>query len=232
PVHGFPLRAVVPGWIGARSVKWLGRITLLDEPSSNYFQSRAYRMQREINPRDARDVSAGIALSGVPLNAIILAPTREQVISPGRVEVRGWAMGSGGPPLTAVEVSTNAGDDWIPAEISVEGSAWTWSFWEARLELAPGRHTLAARALDDSGTIEPATLSAAWNVKGYSNSAWHRITVCAQESRTSPGCEASGKRLRIRDDLRPRAPARHRPRRPVRRVRATFRGSDRVLQPD
>ncbi len=55
PVHGFPLRAVVPGWIGARSVKWLGRITLLEEPSSNYFQSSAYRMQREINPLDPRD---------------------------------------------------------------------------------------------------------------------------------------------------------------------------------
>jgi sulfite oxidase len=180
PVHGFPLRAVVPGWIGARSVKWLGRITLLDEPSPNYFQSRAYRMQREINPLDARDVRAGIALSGVPLNAIILAPTREQVVSAGRVEVRGWAMGSGGRPVTAVEVSPNAGHDWIPAEISVEGSAWTWTFWEAHLELAPGRHTVAARAIDDSGTIQPATLSAAWNVKGYSNNAWHRITICAQ----------------------------------------------------
>ena len=29
PVHGFPLRAIVPGYIGARSVKWLERITLI-----------------------------------------------------------------------------------------------------------------------------------------------------------------------------------------------------------
>ena len=52
PAHGFPLRAVVPGWIGARSVKWLGRISLLEEPSPNYFQSQAYRDQREIDPEN------------------------------------------------------------------------------------------------------------------------------------------------------------------------------------
>lgn len=72
--HGFPLRAVVPGWIGARSVKWLGRITLTAEPSGNYFQSKAYRIQREADPRDPRDVSAGDALSEAPLNSVIVAP--------------------------------------------------------------------------------------------------------------------------------------------------------------
>jgi sulfite oxidase len=175
--HGFPLRAVVPGWIGARSVKWLGRITLLEEPSSNYFQSRAYRMQREINPDDPRDVSHGTALSGVPLNAIILAPTPGQTVPAGRLEVRGWAMGSAGRQITAVEVSTNEGLHWSCADISVEGSAWTWTFWETALELAPGRHTLAVRAIDDTGTTQPPTLTAAWNVKGYNNNAWHRVAI-------------------------------------------------------
>ena len=46
PQHGYPLRALVPGWIGARSVKWLGRIHLLEKPSQNYFQAQAYRDQR------------------------------------------------------------------------------------------------------------------------------------------------------------------------------------------
>jgi sulfite oxidase len=178
--HGFPLRAVVPGWIGARSVKWLGRITLLEEPSSNYFQSQAYRMQREINPDDPRDVSEGTALSGVPLNAVILAPTEGQTVSAGRVEIRGWALGSAGRQVTAVEISTDDGHEWKEADISVEGSAWTWTFWEAVLELAPGRYTLAARAIDDTGTTQPPSLTAAWNVRGYNNNAWHRVTIQVQ----------------------------------------------------
>ena len=59
----------------------------------------------------------------------------------------------------------------------MKGSAWTWTFWEADLELAPGRHTLAVRATDSAGAIQPSTVTATWNVKGYSNNAWHRVAV-------------------------------------------------------
>jgi sulfite oxidase len=179
-VHGFPIRVVVPGWIGARSVKWLGRITLAEEPSMNYFQSKAYRVQRELNPRDPRDVSAGVAMSVVPLNAVILDPTPDGVVPAGRVRVRGWAMGSEGRPPTAVEVSPNDGEDWVAARVAVEGAAWTWSLWEATLELARGRHTLAARATDGTGATQPRTLGETWNVKGYGNNAWHRVAIRAE----------------------------------------------------
>ena len=179
PVHGFPLRAVVPGWIGARSVKWLGRITLLEEPSSNYFQSSAYRMQREINPQDPRDVSRGAALTEVPLNAVMLEPAPDQVVQAGRVHIRGWAMGSGGRPVTAVEVSINGGQNWRRARILSAGAAWTWAFWEAVLDLAPGHYTLAARAADGAGATQPPTVTATWNVKGYNNNAWHEVMIRA-----------------------------------------------------
>jgi sulfite oxidase len=178
--HGFPLRAVVPGWIGARSVKWIGRIMLLEEPSSNYFQSRAYRVQREINPRDPRDVSAGVPLSGVPLNAVILAPTQDQVVPAGQVQVHGWALGSEGGPLRAIEVSPNGGEDWIQARIRVEDEPWAWTFWEVEVELVPGHHSLAARATDITGATQPPTVSETWNVKGYSNNAWHRVAIRAE----------------------------------------------------
>jgi sulfite oxidase len=180
PAHGFPLRAVVPGWIGARSVKWLGRITLTAEPSRNYFQTRAYRVQREVNPSDPRDVSAGVALSAVPLNAVIVDPTPAQVVPAGLVVVRGWAMGSEGRPPTAVELSPNAGEDWIPARIVAGGAAWAWVLWEASLELSRGRHTLAVRAADGSAVAQPRMLTETWNVKGYGNNAWHRVAIRAE----------------------------------------------------
>ncbi|HEX6616345.1 MAG TPA: sulfite oxidase [Gemmatimonadales bacterium] len=175
--HGFPLRAVVPGWIGARSVKWLGRITLLEEPSPNYFQRSAYRIQRAINPQDPRDVTSGTALSGVPLNAVIGDPLPDQVIRAGRVQVRGWAMGSMGRRVSSVELSPNGGRDWIAARLSAESEDWTWNFWEATVELAPGRHTLVVRATDSTGTTQPEAVAAAWNVKGYCNNGWHRVAI-------------------------------------------------------
>jgi sulfite oxidase len=112
PEHGFPIRTVVPGWTGARSVKWLGRIVLSAEPSANYFQSKAYRVQREINPADPRDVTAGVAVGEVPLNAVILDPLPDQLVRSGRVTVRGWAMGSAGRAVTALEVSPDGARTW------------------------------------------------------------------------------------------------------------------------
>ena len=177
PAHGFPLRAVVPGWIGARSVKWLGRITLLATASDNYFQSQAYRMQREQDSERPRDVSAGMAMNGVPLNSVILDPAPEQTVPAGAVRVRGWAMGSEGRSLTTIELSPDGGRHWVPARITRAGGPWTWSFWEATIPLAPGSHTLAARATDSSGATQPASVDETWNVKGYGNNAWHRVDL-------------------------------------------------------
>jgi sulfite oxidase len=176
-VHGFPLRAMVPGWIGARSVKWLGRITLLEEPSSNYFQSKAYRLQRAINPHDARDVSRGTALTELPLNSVILHPTPSDTVRAGPVRVCGWAIGAGGRALTGVELSSDGGHHWIPARILNTGERWAWSLWEAVVDLPRGRHTLVVRASDTAGALQPSNVTATWNVKGYNNNAWHRVTL-------------------------------------------------------
>jgi sulfite oxidase len=176
-VHGFPLRAVVPGWIGARSVKWLGRITLSAEPSANYFQSQAYRLQRDSDARKPRDVSAGVALTEVPVNAVIVEPAAGQVVAAGQVRVRGWAMGSGGRPLRRVELSADDGQRWMAAHLTAHGHHWTWAFWEAVLEVGPGECTLVVRATDTAGEMQPATVAETWNVKGYNNNARHQVTV-------------------------------------------------------
>jgi sulfite oxidase len=177
PAHGFPLRVIVPGWIGARSVKWLGRINLRKDPTDNYFQTQAYRLQREPNPRDSRDVSAGTALTEVPVNSVILHPGPDQLLPPGRTLLRGWAIGSGARLITRVEVAADQGGEWVPARILPQESAWTWAFWEAELELEPGQYTLCARASDSSGATQPSDVRDTWNVKGYVNNAWHRVRI-------------------------------------------------------
>ncbi len=53
-VHGAPVRVVVPGHIGARSVKWVQTITAQTQPSDNYFQATAYRLV--VLPTDVGDV--------------------------------------------------------------------------------------------------------------------------------------------------------------------------------
>ncbi|HTS89943.1 MAG TPA: sulfite oxidase [Gemmatimonadales bacterium] len=174
--HGFPVRAVVPGWIGARSVKWLGRITAQTQPSTNYFQEKAYRIQREPNPDDPRDVTAGEAMSEVPLNAVILEPRQDALVPAGPVRVRGWAMGSGGRSIRAVEVCHSGATHWIRADILGAPTRWTWTLWEAVVPLSPGNQILVARAVDETGAM-PEEIRDTWNVKGYGNNAWHRVRV-------------------------------------------------------
>jgi sulfite oxidase len=48
------------------------------------------------------------------------------------------------------------------------------------VSLAPGSHTLAARATDGTGAVQPRTLGETWNVKGYGNNAWHRVAIRAE----------------------------------------------------
>jgi sulfite oxidase len=177
PVHGYPLRAVVPGCIGARSVKWLSEIIVTDAPSENYFQAHAYRLfPPEVGPENVR-WEAGFMLHDLPLNAVIWEPLPGARLTAGESRVRGWAMASGGNLVEKVEVSADGGRSWIPAEFTERGTRWTWSLWSARVALVPGRHTLVARATDSAGNVQPSGVEGIWNFKGYMNNAWHRVTV-------------------------------------------------------
>jgi len=177
PVHGGPVRLLVPGYVGARSVKWLGEIELRAEPSDNYFQAEAYRVQREANGVDARDVRAGAALAETPLNAAILSPEARSILAPGPLEVRGWAIGGDSAPPDRVEVSGDGGRTWISATLDAGAGAWAWVLWRASVVLDPGHQTLVARAWGLDGRCQPETLAEVWNVKGYANNAWHRVPV-------------------------------------------------------
>ncbi|MFN2317983.1 MAG: sulfite oxidase [Gemmatimonadales bacterium] len=180
PAHGYPVRVVVPGWVGARSVKWLREIELRREPSANYFQTRAYRLQADPDPDDPRDVRGGRVIEEVILNALIMAPAPGATLQAGSVVVSGWAIGPEAAPPARVEVSTDRGASWTAARLSARDEPWTWRLWQAEVHLVPGEHELVARAWDAQGGGQPSPVSETRNVKGYMNNAWHRSRVAAQ----------------------------------------------------
>lgn len=179
--HGFPVRVVVPGWVGARSVKWLQEIELRAEPSDNYFQTRAYRVQRIANPEDPRDVTDGVPLEEVLPNAMILVPPDGASLPAGRVEIKGWAIGPHGTAPSRVELSPDGGTTWQEASMRPTEERWTWRLWSAQVHLGPGDHELVVRAWDQEGRGQPASVEETWNVKGYANNAWHRARVTVRE---------------------------------------------------
>ncbi len=177
PLHGAPLRLIVPGYIGARSVKWLGEVELRAEASENYFQAEAYRVQRTVDPADPRDVRQGLPLGEQPLNTVVLTPAEGAVVRAGPVTIAGWAIGGGRQPLERVEVSVDGGVCWTVAELDPAVGAWTWQRWRTVIGLGAGQVEVLARAWDRAGTGQPERIEEVWNVKGYANNAWHRVTV-------------------------------------------------------
>jgi sulfite oxidase len=177
PLHGAPLRVVVPGYIGARSVKWLERITVQDEPSQNYFQRKAYRLfPPETNAKDVQ-WDEGMMLGELNVTSVICSHEESAGISAGLVIVEGYAMAGGDRHIVRVDVSSDGGRTWTQAGLSDESGMWSWQLWKVELNLQPGQHQLIVRAVDSSANSQPQEISQVWNFKGYMNNAWHRVNV-------------------------------------------------------
>jgi sulfite oxidase len=175
-VHGAPLRVVVPGYIGARSVKWLERIELRSEPWPGYFQHVVYRLL----PADGTPgPGAGMPLGLVALNSDVLYPRDGQTVAAGPVEVHGYAFAGGDRYVSRVDVSTDDGAKWTQASLLEDLGRWAWRQWRITLDLPAGEHELLVRAWDSSAATQPEDEAALWNPKGYVNNARPRIRVTA-----------------------------------------------------
>lgn len=153
PSHGFPLRAVVPGWYGMASVKWLHRIIVTDRPFFGYYQTVDYAFwERGDNGPSLTPLSrmrAKAEISRPAVNGIV--PANDNYI----VEGAAW---TGESEITGVEVSTDGGRTWDEATLLGDSLANAWRLWqfEWRTPEKPGRCTLMARATDASGATQPA----------------------------------------------------------------------------
>ncbi len=176
PVHGAPLRAVVPGYIGARSVKWLTRVELRAAPWAGYFQATAYRLLR---PDQSPAPGVGVELGEIGLNCDVLSPAGGARVPAGRVELRGYAFAGGERHVTRVELSLDGGASWREAELLDDLGRWAWRLWRAEVALEPGEHAVAVRAWDSAASTQPESAAALWNPKGYVNSAWGRVRLVA-----------------------------------------------------
>jgi sulfane dehydrogenase subunit SoxC len=173
PQHGYPLRLVVPGWYGMQNVKWLTRITVLEESFTGFQNSVAYRMY-------GADGEPGEPVTRMLPRSLMVPPgvpdfmTRNRHVGPGPVTLRGRAW-SGYGGIERVEVSTDGGTTFNAAVLDPEQGAHAWRGWSFDWEAAPGEHEISSRATDTAGNTQP--LEPPWNLKGYANNAVERIHV-------------------------------------------------------
>jgi DMSO/TMAO reductase YedYZ molybdopterin-dependent catalytic subunit len=150
PIHGFPVRLLVPGWYGVASVKWLRRIEVLREPFQGYFQTTKYTIQRP-GPSGLERVIVG----PMALKSEIIRPHPGESLGVGTNRLFGVAW-AGADALARVEVSTDGGRLWNDADLIGPRAPYSWSMWEYLWEVAePGPYTLLARSISSSGEAQP-----------------------------------------------------------------------------
>ena len=152
PEHGFPVRAIVPGWYAVASVKWLQRIIVTDQPFTGYYQTidyaywKRWEQEAELTP-----------VAEVQIKAEIAKPAEGDTV-PGNssVRVHGAAWTSDGE-ITKVEVSTDGGARWSEANLLAESKPNAWRLWEFdwQTPATPGKQTLIARATDSLSRTQP-----------------------------------------------------------------------------
>lgn len=173
PQHGFPLRAVVPGWYGMTNVKWLAAVKVLDEPFTGFQQARAYRFRQD-------EDEPGEPVTRIAPRSLMVPPgvpdfmSRHRFAEPGPHHVMGRAW-SGWAPIESVEVSTDGGATWRPAELGEQADEFSWRAFAFDWRAEPGEHLLMCRARDAAGNEQP--LDVPWNLGGYANNSVQRVPV-------------------------------------------------------
>ena len=150
--HGFPVRAIVPGWYGMASVKWLVRIVVTDRPFQGFYQTADYAYWER---RDGLPAQR-LPIQQMLVKAQIARPACHEVVAAGssyRIHGAAWA---GEAEVTRVEVSTDGGDSWTEAQLQGESVPHAWRLWEYAWQTPsqPGTYTLMARATDSHGCVQ------------------------------------------------------------------------------
>jgi sulfite oxidase len=174
PDHGYPLRSIVPGYIGARSVKWLGKIVVSDRPSPNHYVEAAYKMVRQT---EAIDWTESAPIYRYPINGAIATPRAHATVEAGMVEAAGYVLpsGRGGARITEVLVSADEGATWTAASLTGNDADYCWQLWRASLRVSADTKHILLRAEDSTGDFMPERIP--WNAKGYLQNSWYRQPI-------------------------------------------------------
>ena len=173
--HGYPARALVPGWIGAASIKWLTEIKVLESEFVGNFMIPGYRFPNQpVKPGDSVKPEDTHVLTGLNVKSVISFPADGVSVKAGKILIHGVAW-AGESDIAKVEVSTDDGASWNPAALGREHARYAWRLWRYDWSPKPGNYSILSRATDSRGLIQPA--EAVWNPSGYLHNAIDQVKI-------------------------------------------------------
>jgi DMSO/TMAO reductase YedYZ molybdopterin-dependent catalytic subunit len=173
--HGFPARALVPGWIGAASCKWLTELKVLDSEFAGNFMNPGYRLPNQpVKPGEPVRTEDTHVLTALNVKSVISGPLDGAGLKAGKLIIHGAAW-AGEADVTKIEISTDAGTTWNLAHLGHEQARYTWRLWSYEWRAKSGDYAIMSRATDSQGRIQPAT--AVWNPSGYLYNAVDQVRI-------------------------------------------------------
>mmetsp|Transcript_31111 Transcript_31111/g.69120 ORF Transcript_31111/g.69120 Transcript_31111/m.69120 type:complete len:849 (+) Transcript_31111:85-2631(+) len=191
PDHGFPVRIVIPGFIGGRMVKWLSEITVTETESNNFYHYHDNRvMPSHVDEALAKAegwwFKPDFIINDLNINSAVARPWHDEVISLAQNQpytIKGYAYSGGGRKIIRAEVSLDDGETWRLAEIkrfekpNEYGKYWCWVHWDIEVQtfdFLKAKEVLC-RAWDESMNTQPTVIT--WNVMGMMNNCYFRIKI-------------------------------------------------------
>jgi len=173
--HGFPARALTPGWVGAASCKWLTEIKVLDKEFEGNFMNPGYRWPNHPGkPGEAVKPEDTHPLTALNVKSLIASPGDGSTVHSGLLHVQGTAWAGEGD-VVGVEVSTDDGRSWQPAQLGSERAHYAWRLWNFQWKAKSGDYAIAVRASDNLGRTQPT--APVWNQSGYLNNAIDQVRI-------------------------------------------------------
>ncbi|KAK7854292.1 sulfite oxidase, partial [Quercus suber] len=184
--HGYPLCVIVPGVIGARSVKWLDSINIIAEECQGFFMQKDYKMfPPKINWENI-DWSTRRPQMDFPVQSVICSLEDVTKVKPGKVCDLLHVSG-GGRGIERVDVSFDSGKTWVEASryqktgipyVADDKSSdkWAWVLFKAEVEISENTE-IVAKAVDIAANVQPENVEFIWNLRGILNTSWHRIHI-------------------------------------------------------
>jgi DMSO/TMAO reductase YedYZ molybdopterin-dependent catalytic subunit len=139
--HGFPVRVIVPGLAGEKSVKWVTRVTVVDHEAKGFYERQGWGPNFTLQTHSRFDVPEFGAVFSLASNPVI--------------SLRGVAF-AGDRGVARVQVSADGGFRWQDASLHYTSSNLTWVLWSLDWRPEhPGNYRLVVRATDGSGVTQP-----------------------------------------------------------------------------
>ena len=193
PDHGYPVRLIIPGYIGGRMIKWLAAINVIPYETKNHYH---YHDNRILPPH----ITAEESLKGswwykpeyifneLNINSAISQPDHNETLSIAKkindtYEIAGYAYTGGGRAISRVEVSWDGGINWNVCELDRKeqpneyGMYWCWLWWAYKIPVSNlvGCKEIMCRAWDESNNCQP--MNPTWNLMGMGNNQVFRVKV-------------------------------------------------------